>query len=157
MTQAFFVIVAAGVTAGFAVWQLYHRRHLHRTASEWALRDRIFDCDFLQRCGPFPNELAKEVAVAARRAIAVLATVPSDTIYPENSFADDLSDLPYWDSLDWLGFILETERQMNYRVVISSQIVMEGIAKVGGYRRLSVGDLIHVTAIAATLREPLNS
>ena len=115
------------------------------------------DRDFLQQCGPFPNELAEEVAVAARRAIAGLATVPSETICPKNSFADDLSDLPYWDSLDWLGFIFETERQMNYRVVISSQIVMDGIAKAGGYRRLSVSDLIRATAMAARHSEPSNS
>ena len=122
-------------------------------AAEWTQRQGMDDDEFLRRCAPLANELSKEVALASRRAIASLATVPSETILPGNSFAEDLSALPYWDSLDWLGYHFETERQLQERVRLSSEIMDDGIRAAGGYRSLTVRDLVRATAAAAYLEQ----
>jgi hypothetical protein len=134
----------------FVAWLVLHRRGLRVAAAEWSTRTPMSDAQFLSLCDVPKDSLHAQAALAARRAIASLATVPADTIRPEDSFADDLQKLPYWDSLDWLGFIFEVEKQSDYRILVANEVVEEEMRAAGGYRKLKVSQLVR--AVAASVR-----
>lgn len=60
--------------------------------------------------------------------------------------------LPYWDSLDWLGFVFEVEREMEERIKLPKGAVAEGLpgGDFGGRGGpLLVKEVVRATALAA--------
>jgi hypothetical protein len=106
------------------------------------------DDDFLAACGIPDDPFRRRVAVKSREAIAKLAGVPRETILPEHSSRFDLIELPYWDSLDWLGYVFEVERLLKGAVVIPNPI--EEAHRAAGYMAiLRVKHLVKATSLAA--------
>ena len=117
MHRAFAILaILVGSAAVFVIWLLLHRRATRLAARRWRGRLPIGDDDFLRACEIPDEPLRINVALAARRVIAELGTVPAETIHPDDSFAHDLVQLPYWDSLDWLDFIFRVERESEQKV-----------------------------------------
>jgi hypothetical protein len=110
------------------------------------------DDDFLKGCEIPDEPLPIAVALAARRVIAELGTVPPETIRPDDSFAHHLVQLPFWDSLDWLGFILDVEQQFKGAVRLPSLVwvIEEATWESGG--DLRVKHIVRFLALAATER-----
>ena len=105
-----------GIAAVSVIWLLMHRRATRLAACRWRERPPMNNDDFLKKCEIFDEPLRMTVALAARRVIGELGTVPAETIHPDDSFVHDLVQLPYWDSLDWLDFIFRVERECQQKV-----------------------------------------
>jgi acyl carrier protein len=92
-----------------------------------------------------------QVALAARRVIAELGTVPAETILPDDSFVYDLVELPCWDSLDWLGLVLGIERELGGRVIITESPFDEAIRAARWQSSdLRVRHVVRAIAVAVT-------
>src|SRR5690242_13642084 len=122
-------ILVATVMALIA-WLLMHRRATRLAARRWRERPAMGDDEFLKECEIPDEPLLISVALAARRVIGELGTVPADTIHPDDSFAHDLVHLPFWDSLDWLDFIFRVELECGQKVprpVLDEALTFTGI------------------------------
>ena len=75
-------------------------------------RTRQSDNDFLADCGLTPGTEAAKVALAVRRAVAGVGLIDPLFIRSEDSYPGTLEVLPLWDSMDWLAFVLEVEREL---------------------------------------------
>src|SRR3954469_1805047 len=143
--------LAAVVLFGVA-WIALHRRKLRDAASVWATRTPMPDADFLRACEVPDEPFAVRAALSARRAIAALATVPAETIRPDDSFLDDLRRLPFWDSLDWLSFVFEVEKQSNYELRVMGTVAEGALKAAGDIKNLRVRHLIRSVMTAALSR-----
>jgi hypothetical protein len=109
------------------------------------------DGEFLEACEIPDDPLMIEVALAARRAIAELGTVPAETILPDDSFVYDLVQLPYWDSLEWMGLVLGIERELEDRVIITEPRFDEAMRAARSQSSdLRVRHVVRAMALAAT-------
>lgn len=142
------IVPLVGIGATAASILLVHRR-AKKAAAEWAHRSCLSDAEFLAECDVPAKEFDQLVALAARREIASLATVPAETIRPEHLIQGDLGNLPFWDSLDWLGFVLEVERESGYEVRVPGNVAGGAAQLAGGYRQMRVGDLVRSVVTAA--------
>jgi hypothetical protein len=133
----------------FILWLIRHQDHIRANAKEWSSRPAMADEDFLRACLVPRDPMQTEAGLAARRAIASLATVPASTILPDDSFARDLVQLPFWDSLDWLGFVLETEVQSGLRIRLPAGVVERAHEEAGGGDALRVRHVVRAVASAA--------
>jgi hypothetical protein len=145
ITIASLVILALGAVGWFAL----HHRRLTEAAAQWSRRRGLSDDEFLRQCHVPGEPFAILAALSARRAVASLATVPAETIRPDDSFARDLSQLPFWDSLDWLGFVLEVEKQSGFTLRVTGAAAHGAVKAAGGYQSLRVRDVVR-SAIALT-------
>jgi hypothetical protein len=71
---------------------------------------------FLAELGLTADSQQARDAMAIRSAIAELGEVPSTSIRAEHRFFPDLKHLPFYDSIDFLGLILETEKKTNFKI-----------------------------------------
>lgn len=78
-------------------------------------RVRQTDDDFLVQCGLSKSEW-REDALAVRRAVAHLGLIDPLLIHASDRFPEDLSELPVWDSMDWLTLYFEIEYQLGRKV-----------------------------------------
>jgi acyl carrier protein len=124
-----FIAIGVGVIVGVRL----HRANVQALA-RWRGRTPMADREFSRGC-QIPDESFKvDVALAVRRAIADLGTVPAETIRPDDSFSRDLVQLPFWDSLDFLEFVLEVERRLEGKVKLPGSDVIDDLIKgSGGY------------------------
>lgn len=105
------VLVFAVVAVGLIFLGIRRRRTTWSTVCRFRERDLTNDEEFLRACEIPDDPFKIAVALASRRAIAKLGDVPPETIRANDTFARDLIDLPFWDSLDWMGFLLEVESE----------------------------------------------
>ena len=141
--------MAAGLVVAELLFRIPRRRARERAAT-WAARPFLADEQFLARCEVPDDPFAIVAALSARRAVAALATVPPATIHPDDSFSQDLSKLPYWDSLDWLGFVLEVEKQSGYSLRVRGAVAHAAVKSAGGYDKLLVRHLVRAIVVSAT-------
>jgi acyl carrier protein len=113
------------------LWCRAHRRITLEAAERWRKRPIMADGEFLKRCGVADELLKADVALAIRRVIAELGTVPAATIRPDDSFYHDLVQLPFWDSLDWVELIMCIEEEFDARVPDS--VIDDAMKLAGGY------------------------
>lgn len=140
-----------GAATMFVLSLRRHRRATELAASHWRERPRMGDGEFLKACEIPDDPLTVEVALAARRVIADLGTVPTETIKPDDSFAHDLVQLPYWDSLEWMGLVMGIERELDDRVIITEQGFDEAMRVARGLSKgLRVRHVVRAMAIGAT-------
>jgi acyl carrier protein len=152
MAKAMAVLaILVGAATSFVFSLRKHRRTTELAASRWRDRPTMADSEFLGACEIPDDPLMIEVALAARRVIAELGTVPVKTIKPDDSFAHDLVQLPYWDSLDWIGLVLGIERELGDRVVITEQCFDKSMRTARSQSSdLRVGHVVRAMALAAT-------
>jgi hypothetical protein len=112
---ALLTVVVVSVVV-FVVWLMMHRKATRLAATRWRERPPMSDRAFLAACEIPDESLPIELALAARRVIAELGTVPAETILPDDTFAHDLVQLPFWDSLDWMDFIFRVERECELKL-----------------------------------------
>ena len=79
-------------------------------------RARQPDDGFLRDCGIEPGTETARVAVAVRRAVAEVGLVDPLFVRAEDSYPGTLEVLPLWDSMDWLAFLFELERELGQKV-----------------------------------------
>jgi hypothetical protein len=143
--------ILVGAATSFVLSLRRHRRATELAASLWRERPTMGDGEFVKACEIPGEPLMVEVALAARRVIAELGTVPAETIRPDDSFAQDLVHLPYWDSLDWLGLVLGIERELGGRVIITEHPFDEAMrAARSRSSDLRVRHVVRAMALAAT-------
>ena len=142
--------ILVGSAAMFVIWLLMHRRATRLAACRWRGRPPIGDDQFLKACEIPDDPLRINVALAARRVIGELGTVPAETIHPDDSFAHDLVQLPYWDSLDWLDFIFRVELECQQRV--PRPVLDEAVTFTGRqYGELRVKHVVRAVAMSAMI------
>src|SRR5206468_3996789 len=71
---------------------------------------------FVAECGPPTDAEAARVAVAVRRAVANIGSVDPAFIRAADLYPDQLGVLPLWDSMDWLAFFMELEKELGTRI-----------------------------------------
>lgn len=105
-------------------------------------RTRQPDDEFLRECGLEPSTAAAEIALAVRRAVAAVGLVDPLFVRCDDSYPGTLDVLPLWDSMDWLSFAFELERELGRSVRWEpSEIVRHS-------RSVTVSDLIaHVQGV----------
>ena len=128
---------------------ILYKRRVAANAREWGLRPPMSDADFLCACEVADEPFDRMVATAARQAIASLGTVPAETILPEQVILGDLSNLPFWDSIDWLSYMFEVEKQAKYEIKVPANVIRGAVLAAGGYAQVSVRDLIRATVASA--------
>lgn len=134
----------------FVVSLVRHRRATRLAACRWRERPPMSDDDFLRACEIPDEPLRVAVALAARRVIAELGTVPPETNRPDDSFAHDLVRLPFWDSLDWMGLVLGIEEKTGDRVIVSEPCIDEAVrAARNESSDLRVRHVVRALALAA--------
>ena len=146
-----FAPIPAVILLGVALFAL-HRRKLRGAAAAWGGRTPMPDAEFLRLCEVPDEPFAARAALAARRAIASLATVPPETILPDDSFYHDLRHLPFWDSLDWLGFVFEVEKQANHELRVMGAVAEGAVRAAGDFKRLRVRHIVRSVMTAAISR-----
>lgn len=143
--------ILVGAALSFVLSLRKHRRATELAATRWRERPTMGDGEFVKACEVPDDPLRIEVALAARRVIAELGTVPAETIRPDDSFAHDLVQLPYWDSLEWIGLVIGIERELDDRVIITEQVFDEAMRMARSQSSdLRVGHLVRAMALAAT-------
>jgi len=144
------VVAVAGI---FGVWIWMHRRATRRAAARWRDRPPLSDDGFLKSCGVPDDPFRIKVALAARSSIARLGTVPPETIEPNDSFAKDLVQLPFWDSLDWLTLVFEMDKKLGFRAIPANDFIDSAVKLAGG--RAAELKVEHVVrALVLTARQP---
>ncbi len=86
-------------------------------------RTRQPDDAFLVDCGLTRNTEAAEVALAVRRAVAGVGLVDPLFIHADDSYPGTLEILPLWDSMDWIAFMVELERELGRTVPQGSEVM----------------------------------
>lgn len=92
-----------------------------RTAEEMAadfaaVRCAETDAKFIADCGLPDAPFARRVALAVRRSVASYGMIESDFIQATDTYPDQLIELSGWDSLDFYGWILELERELDQTI-----------------------------------------
>jgi hypothetical protein len=145
--------ILVGAATTFVLSLRKHRRTTELAASRWRERPTMGDGDFVKGCEIPDDPLTVEVALAARRVIADLGTVPTETIKPDDSFGHDLVQLPYWDSLEWVGLVIGIERALDDRVIITEHRFDEAMRTARSQSSdLRVRHVVRALALAATDR-----
>jgi hypothetical protein len=157
MTETRKAILAALFVISTTVWTVLrlvrHRKATRLAACRWRDRPPMDDDDFLKGCEIPDEPLRIEVALAARRVIAELGTVPPETIRPDDSFARELVQLPFWDSLDWLDLVLLIEEKLGGRVIFPEPYLDDAVrAARGELSDIRVKHVVRSLALAATDR-----
>jgi acyl carrier protein len=143
--------ILVGAAISFVLSLRKQRRATELAASRWRERPTMDDGEFLGECEIPDDPLMVEVTLAARRVIAELGTVPAETILPDDSFVSDLVQLPYWDSLEWMGLVLGIERELGDRVIITEPRFDEAMRAARRQSSgLRVGHVVRAMALAAT-------
>lgn len=88
-----------------------------RTAEEKAAEfasDRMSEDDatFISNCGLPDTLLASRVALAVRRSVANYGMIESEFIRADDLYPDQLIELSGWDSIDFVGWVLELEKEL---------------------------------------------
>jgi acyl carrier protein len=89
-----------------------------RTAAEMAAdftatRESQSDQNFIAACGLPDDGIAWETAIAVRRSVAAYGMVSREYIAISDRYPDELINLSGWDSLDFLAWILELEKELD--------------------------------------------
>jgi acyl carrier protein len=150
-------IVLASVMIGLFIWTIIslrkHRRATLAAAECWRDRPTMGDGEFLMRCEIPDEPLPVKVALAARRVIAALGTVPPETIRPDDTFAKDLVQLPFWDSLEWVGLVMGVEEEFAEKVLVAESCIDDAVKLAGGrHTELRVKHVVRAMALSATYR-----
>jgi acyl carrier protein len=151
------VIVLAPVMIGLFIWTVISLRKHHRAtllaAERWRGRPTMGDGEFLMQCEIPDEPLRKSVALAARRVIAALGTVPPETIRPDDTFAKDLVQLPFWDSLEWMCLIMGIEEEFEGKVLVTESCIDDAVKLAGGrHSELKVKHVVRAMAQSAFYR-----
>jgi hypothetical protein len=66
----------------------------------------------------------------------------------------DLVELPFWDSFDWLGFVIEIEQQLHGEIALPGHEVLDAAIKMAGgsFAEVRVEHVVKATALAASHR-----
>jgi hypothetical protein len=81
-----------------------------------ATRPAQSDEAFLAECALPPTDYARRVALAARRSVASYGMCDSQYIRPGDRYPEQLGMLSGWDSIDFLGFTLELDKELKLLV-----------------------------------------
>ncbi len=92
-------------------------RNAEEKASDFALRfPPQSDAVFLDECGLPADAESTSIALAVRRSVASYGAVTADCVRADHSYPGDLELLSGWDSLDFVGWVLELERELQVPV-----------------------------------------
>lgn len=94
---------------------------------------------FLAGCALPANDQAMRVALGVRRAIARLGRVEPAYVHGDASFWDEISDLPFWDSLDTVELVMTLEEELGVRI---PNVDAEKIRNPDDNPRLTVKDFV---------------
>jgi hypothetical protein len=74
------------------------------------------DADFLAECKLGDNRGAVRIALAVRRSVARYGMVSPEHIRAGHSYPGELESLSGWDSLDFLAWLFELERELDQKI-----------------------------------------
>lgn len=93
-----------------------------RTAEEQArefAKDRLGESDatFIVSCELPDDPIAHDTAIAVRRSVAKYGMIESDYILSSDRYPNELIALSGWDSIDFVGWMLELEAELKEDVL----------------------------------------
>jgi len=93
------------------------------------------------------------IALAVRRAVANIGCVDSRFIRADDVFPDTLGVLPLWDSMDWLAYVMELEKELNTAIALDEmfQTVDPELASTS-LDRISVRQLVTMACLTVNSR-----
>lgn len=107
-------------TSGLSIMKWRWWRTADEMAADFACsRTCEQDEKFISDCDLPETELAKRVAIAVRRSVANYGMVESEFVYASDKYPDELIELSGWDSIDFVGWLLELEKELG--VLVPSQ------------------------------------
>jgi len=111
MIPAWLIIIAVLACAVIAIYLAFRsiRRRELAEIKRFEAATPNTDDDFLIALGLSASSDDGRIALAIRSAIAELGQVPTTAIRANHRFFPDLEHLPFYDSIDFVGLILETE------------------------------------------------
>jgi hypothetical protein len=151
------VIAIPVMIAVFAALMRRQNLAATRAAAEWGERPLLGEREFLEGCEIPAEPFREQVALAARRAIAILGQVPTGTIHPGDAFKGELSRLPFWESLDWPAFVQETERLLQGQAMVPGTRPIDQAVEMAGGGRNAVLRVEHVVRSVALGAVPYES
>jgi acyl carrier protein len=114
-----------------------------------ATRQPQSDEAFVASCNLPPTAYARKVALAVRNSVASYGMVDTQFIRADDSYPKELSLLSGWDSIDFVGWILELERELG---MIVPDKTWDPITHFG--MQFSVRDLIQAILDQGELKQP---
>lgn len=92
-------------------------RNADEMAAEFAAKRKpLGDEQFVSACRLPSNPLATRVALAVRRSVATYGMIGPEYIYAEDVYPDQLIELSGWDSIDFLSWVLELEKELEVAI-----------------------------------------
>jgi hypothetical protein len=86
-----------------------------KVATFCAGRSELSDEEFVAACDLPSDAETVRIALAVRRAVAAIGSVDPRFIQPDDAYPKPLIMLPFWDSIDWLAFVMELEKELETR------------------------------------------
>jgi acyl carrier protein len=80
------------------------------------VRERQSDQEFLRDLNIGNDPPAREVALAVRRAVAIVGQVDPLYIRADDRELHELSVLPLWDSMDWMQLLVALEEELSMKI-----------------------------------------
>jgi len=123
------------------LWAVYAFRRIRRTerteVERFRQRTPFGNSRFLSEIGIDPTSPEAEIAASARQVFADLGSVPAESLCASDRFYPDMEKLPFYDSVDSLGIILELEQKLKFHISevdadqLLSRVVRKESATVG--------------------------
>ena len=104
------------------------RRNYDERRKDFDTRNHCAEAEFLTDLGLKANTREAVLALAIRSVIAELAEVRPEAICANHSFANDLSPLGMWDSLDTVEFVLRLEARIGNAIPDEQAEKLPGLA-----------------------------
>lgn len=99
----------------------------------------VGDADFVTSIGLQPASEPGQLAVQIRKALARLAEVPPESISASHRSDEDLSQLPFFDSLDVVGLLIAMEETLGSEIPDENAENMHFLVRMD---RLTVGEFV---------------
>jgi hypothetical protein len=111
------ISIAAACTLaslGLSFWNI--RRKESREIARFEERPKVGADAFLGELEIIGSSPLAEKVLAVRTRLAQLGGVPPDSLRPSDRISGELRHLPFFDSLDYLGFVFILEEEMGVRI-----------------------------------------
>jgi hypothetical protein len=109
---AFMVLIVIGFVYSIRKIRRAERAEIGR----FQQRTPLENDQFLSEIGVDPTSPEAVIAVSARQAFADLGSVPAESLRASDRFYPELKRLPFYDSIDSLGILLELEKKLDFDI-----------------------------------------
>lgn len=115
------------------MWLRHFRHWTTKVAEFTAGRTPQPDDEFLAACSLPPGDKSVRMALAVRKVFGEEGSVDPRFILASDRFPEDLSILPFWDSIDLLDLVFKLEQELHIKITMNTL----------PYPRFTVREFVH--------------